>query len=183
MRSYVRSVWRHWLAVVGGVVMAAAGFVAAAASVTVPAWVFWALALIFLSLAQYRAYRDVQIRLAFFEQVAADALRLRTAYELTGEVVRVADLVEDPTRAVVSSKTFRECTLVGPAVMLWVNTSARHCSWEGDAEQVFYPRHEASERRGLVAFVNCRFERCQFLNLGAYGGDDLLEVLRTIPKV
>lgn len=181
--EYVRVVGHQWLLLMGGAVMATAGYVANATSVVVPGWVLWLIALLLVSCAQYRAYRELRARLFQYEALEAAAYRVMAAHELTNETVRVADLITNDTHAVIHAKTFRECTLIGPAVMQWRDCTARYCTWEGDAEQVFYPRHTAAERRGLVVFLACTFDRCTFLNLGAYGDESLLELLRTIPKV
>src|ERR1700680_2188694 len=86
---YRREVANYWIELAAGGVMGVVGFVASATAFVIPAWVWWALGLIFLTVAQFQAYRADRRRLDALEAANAEQetrrLRLARQRELVGE--------------------------------------------------------------------------------------------------
>lgn len=86
--------------------------------------------------------------------------------------------------SVIEGKTFSECRIHGPAVIIPISG----CQFEGcalgasdgDMRNLMFQPLGPTKITGAIAFRNCRFERCDFLGVGYSGAPDFLEQLRSI---
>ena len=181
---YIQQVRHHWVGLVAGAIVAVLGFVANGAGLTIPAWAFWALALIFLAVAQFRAFRDVRRELDVIQvRLRAEderRKRLREAHELTGEEFYLWELLAPNGRPLVENRQFTDCRIKGPGIVTFVSSVelVNNDLGEGAFESVLYLGVPNAPRQGLVGFVNCKFERCRFRQVGYYGDKAMLAKLR-----
>lgn len=73
--DYLERTTSHWVSLAGGVAIGTLGFLSGAVDLRVPAWVFWILAGMFVSFAQYRAYADAQRDLEALQVTLANEQR------------------------------------------------------------------------------------------------------------
>ncbi len=79
----------------------------------------------------------------------------------------------------IENKTFVECLLEGPAVVLPIGG----CVFDdcflgqhgGDPKALMLVPMSPSQVLGAVSFLNCRFERCRFVGVGFTGDPQFLE--------
>ncbi len=84
------------------------------------------------------------------------------AYRLT---IRLADLarLSDGLRGL----TFEECEIQGPAIIaLQGSTALNGCSFDGDAQSLFWDTGEREYVVGAIALVDCNFMKCRFERVG-----------------
>lgn len=103
------------------------------------------------------------------------ALPWKDERHITHRSFRLIDLVEE--EPVIMGKTFEDCTIYGPAVLLPVErTIMEHNSFNGTSEGIFW---EIPDDRnyiiGAVGLVDCTFRRCNFHGIGISGKRPLLE--------
>jgi hypothetical protein len=189
INEYRREVFHHWIELAAGSLMVVLGFVASGTGFVIPPWVWWALALVFLAIAQFRAYRDILRRLKGVEAIQAEAAvrrdRLMHQRELTGEscfIWEVFELVEG-TKPVTNNRIFRDCHFDGPAIVAFMGKGRLdNSNWgvSDDPDTEFLYRMEAEgTKQGLFGFVNCEFERCHFKRVGIYADDAFITEFRT----
>jgi hypothetical protein len=178
---YASAVWDHWATLVTGIVLAAVGLIAAAVSVTVPAWVFWALGLVFVVVAQFRAWVDVRRELdAVNEQLEAQRTMYKRA-DFTDERLHLTDLINpaDPFGAV-QGKTFIRCRIVGPAVMVAGQNEWVRVSFIGDMPGFGFeplPDDGATIKVsiGKVPVQGCQFIDCTFERIGITAPQEVID--------
>lgn len=97
---------------------------------------------------------------------------------LTSRDVRVADLTrESPT---IRYKTFVNCTIYGPAMILINNPNYfSDVGIEGTMESCLV---ETTNRRliGVIVLESCTFKNCKFRNVGFIGDPERMAILRTL---
>lgn len=80
----------------------------------------------------------------------------------------------------IDGKTFTDCVIEGPGVMAVMNGTVFDSCNMGSASDVktllFRPMGE-TKMAGVIGMSNCRFVRCQFVQVGFTGTDALLEQL------
>ena len=80
----------------------------------------------------------------------------------------------------IDDKTFTDCVIEGPAVMAVMNgTSFESCAM-GVATDIttLLLKPMGLKMAGVVGMSNCRFVRCQFVQVGFTGSDDMLKALQ-----
>lgn len=89
--------------------------------------------------------------------------------------------------SVIENKTFIDCQMHGPAVIIPVQGCAfDQCDLggaDGDMRNLMFQPLGPTKITGAIQFRNCRFERCQFMAVGYTGGPDFLAQLRAIDGV
>jgi hypothetical protein len=181
---YIRQVRHHWVNLIAGAAMALIAFGAAAGGFTIPSWVFWVLAFVFLTTAQFRAFRDVRRELDAVQKRLRDdedrRKRLRESREVTNETFHVWELFEPQGKPLVINRAFIGCVINGPAMVTFMgqgNISKCHLG-EGNIESVLHEMVNAGEKQGIIAFVNCDLTRCSFHGIGYFGDQALLDKIR-----
>jgi hypothetical protein len=116
------------------------------------------------------------------EEAAGRALVARTHFEK--EAVWLPSLAVQHWNAdqmFIDGKTFTDCVIEGPAVMAVMNgTVFEGCAMGAttDMRTLLYRPLSQDRMAGLVGMANCRFVRCQFVQVGFTGSDQLLEELQ-----
>jgi len=80
----------------------------------------------------------------------------------------------------IEGKTFTDCVIEGPAVMAIMNgTNFDSCAMgtTTDVRNLLYRPVSRTKLAGVIGMSNCRFVRCQFVQVGFAGSDELLEQL------
>jgi hypothetical protein len=115
LREYWRHARHHYFNLVAGALMAVLGFSFSAAGLTIPAWVFWILAIAFLVTAGFRTYRDLRREFdALQDQVSAIEARRKRLLEdriLTNETFYIWELLKPGDRPLVQNREFIDCTI------------------------------------------------------------------------
>ena len=93
--------------------------------------------------------------------------------EHVNEVVRIADLAT--ATGVVVEHDFQGCLVVGPAVLVPLDSAFLSCNLGGpDIDALFWLIPESRKVVvGAVAVQRCRFDGCRFENVGFAGGETL----------
>lgn len=113
------------------------------------------------------------------EEAAGRALVARTHFEK--EAVWLPSLAVQHWNAgqmAIDGKTFTECVIEGPAVMAVMNgTVFESCAMgtTSDMRTLLYRPLSQKKMAGLVGMSNCRFIRCQFVQVGFTGTDTMLD--------
>ena len=119
----------------------------------------------------------------YIPRVASDLL----APVIENADVAVYDLFAAHMRAgrgvVIRDRTFRNCRLEGPAVLLILSgTTFDRCDIGYGAGStrnlLFQPLGEKAT--GAIAFENCRFEGCQFFAVGYTGSQVVIDALSQV---
>jgi len=116
------------------------------------------------------------------EEAAGRALVARVSFEK--EAVWLPTLAVQHWNAgqmAIDGKTFTECVIEGPAVMAVMNgTTFDNCAMgtTTDVRNLLYRPMSTTKLAGVIGMANCRFVRCQFVQVGFTGSDDLLEQLQ-----
>ena len=150
--EYVNHVRRHWVALAAGTVTALIGFGTEASGRGLQPWVWWLLSVVFLGIAQYRAYRDVRHELTQAEAekraAAARLERLQNDDLVEGETFTPTELVKPGGLQTITDRTFRKCTITGPSIIAFLgNGMIDGCTWEGagqSSEAMLYLAHKES---------------------------------------
>ncbi|MHB8395281.1 MAG: hypothetical protein ACYDC5_12480 [Candidatus Dormibacteria bacterium] len=185
--QYLRQVGHHWGNLASGGVAAVLGFVADATKFAIPSWVFWAAALVFLTVGQFRAYRDVRRSLDGLEAeaLAIERRRQRLLHQrdLANEDFFVWELIEPTARPLIEHRTFTDCVVRGPALVTpQLDVTLNWATFEGvsSIEELLYELPAPGRKQGVFALFDCRFERCKFHQIGWYGDKAFLDRLRAI---
>lgn len=160
--QYLRHLARHWLSLAAGVGVAALALILSAAGADGPQWLWVGIAAVFVFLASFLAYRDVA-RVA--REKSERHERLRTSTTIEDEAVHPLDLIDrDATYPVVNGKTFRRCTIEGPAMIKLLHTPVIGCEFNFGqrSDGWFWVEEPGVPVFGVIGFVNCRFEQCRF---------------------
>lgn len=84
-------------------------------------------------------------------------------------------------QGVLEGRTFTDCRIEGPAVMLvleGVHFDGTHFgSTGGDLRNMLFRPMSGVMAIGAIPVRNCTFTNCQFITLGITGNDDLLQML------
>jgi hypothetical protein len=190
--AYGRAVLRHWINVVAGGVMVVVGFIANAVGFVIPTFVWWALGLVFLTVAQFLAYRDVRRDLDALrttdEQTTERSRRLREDREITGETFHVWELLGNHPagKPLIEDRTFTDCVIRGPAVItLLSDCLSDHCTY-GQGQSIADCLYLVEANRtvvGPIGFVSCKLIRCRMEQIGYVGNAALMEILKKIPTI
>jgi hypothetical protein len=81
---------------------------------------------------------------------------------------------------IVRGKTFRNCTLEGPGVLLPIDGSVIETCQLGDAlgdMRNLLMQPVGGKVIGALVYAGCTFEDCQFINVGFTGAPDFLNAL------
>lgn len=185
MVDYARESFKHSKTILGGsVVLTALGFIADVdQGVRIPPWVFWALAVVGLCVAQFRAYRGIherhRILKASIDSQSERTRMLRENEVIENQTFHVWELLADPgaTKAVIHTRKFRNCHILGPTVVTIIGpTVFNNCSFEESSpEDVYIPLTDKLSVVGVTAFVGCEFDRCQFQHMAFLGDEELLK--------
>jgi hypothetical protein len=88
--------------------------------------------------------------------------------------------------AVLDGKTFTNCRIQGPAVIVPIaGCQFNACSMgnaEGDMRNLLLQPLGPTRVNGVIPFSNCVFERCEFVAVGYAGASEFLEQLKTLPS-
>jgi hypothetical protein len=175
--EYGRHVWRYWWLVVVGGVGGVLSLVSLVASIVIPTWLGVVVLLVGLSVAQFLAFKEMR----HHRNEARDALRKASAplrgTVFKGQTLRLADIGRDLTdgnaKALINARHFEECKIVGPGFMMMLGRgegAITHCTWDNKPDVLFIGIPEdRREVLGVVAFLECVFERCRFENVGVVG--------------
>lgn len=113
-------------------------------------------------------------------ETAGRALVARTSFEK--EAVWLPSLAVNHWNAgqmSIDGKTFTDCVIEGPAVLAVMNGTTFEACAMGVATDIrtllFKPM--GAKMAGVVGMSNCKFVRCQFVQVGFTGTDDLLAEL------
>lgn len=83
--------------------------------------------------------------------------------------------------AIIEGRTFTDCLIEGPAVMLALEgvhfDGVNFGPTGGDLRNMLFRPVSGQRAIGAIPVRNCTFRNCQFHTLGITGGDDLLETL------
>ncbi|MCS6624704.1 hypothetical protein N0B44_17440 [Roseibacterium beibuensis] len=83
--------------------------------------------------------------------------------------------------AIIEGRTFTDCLIEGPAVMLALEgvhfEGVNFGPTGGDVRNMLFRPMSGQRAIGSIPVRNCTFRNCQFHTLGITGGDDLLETL------
>ncbi len=113
-------------------------------------------------------------------EAAGRALVARTSFEK--EAVWLPSLAVNHWNAgqmFIDGKTFTDCVIEGPAVLAVMNgTSFEGCAMgvTTDAKTLLF-KPMGSKMAGVVGMSNCKFVRCQFVQVGFTGSEELLNEL------
>ena len=114
-------------------------------------------------------------------EAAGRALVARTSFEK--EAVWLPSLAVNHWNAgqmSIDGKTFTDCVIEGPAVMaVMTGTTFEACAMgvASDIKTLLF-KPMGSKMAGVVGMSNCKFVRCQFVQVGFTGADDLLTELQ-----
>jgi hypothetical protein len=94
------------------------------------------------------------------------------------QVVRITDFV--PASAILDGFNFRDCTILGPAVLLPLDaTSFENCVFEGDPDAIAWEISPTRARViGAVAVRQCKFSGCRISGIGIAGPPDQIQQFR-----
>ncbi len=113
-------------------------------------------------------------------EAAGRALVARTSFEK--EAVWLPSLAVNHWNAgqmFIDGKTFTDCVIEGPAVLAVMNGTTFEACAMGVATDIktllFKPL--GAKMAGVVGMSNCKFVRCQFVQVGFTGADSLLAEL------
>lgn len=115
------------------------------------------------------------------EEAAGRALVARKTFEK--EAIWLPSLAVQHWNAgemFIEGKTFTDCVIEGPAVMAVMNgTQFESCAMgtTTDARTLLYRPVSREKMAGVIGMSNCRFVRCQFVQVGYTGSDELLDEL------
>jgi hypothetical protein len=185
MRDYWQHARRQYVNLILGALIGVLAFAASLTGLTLPAWVFWILAIAFLVVAQFRTYRDVrrdldQLRRAVSEREAR-RLRLSGAGDLNDEDCFVWELLPSlpGSKPLITQRTLTNCTLRGPAMVTFLGSTSvvAGSMGEGNIDSIL---HETTlgEKQGVIGFLNCTLTRCNLIGIGYFGPKDLMEKIR-----
>lgn len=83
--------------------------------------------------------------------------------------------------AIIEGRTFTDCYIEGPAVMLVLEGThfegVNFGPTGGDLRHILFRPMSGERAIGAVPVRNCTFRNCQFHTLGITGSDDLLQML------
>lgn len=113
-------------------------------------------------------------------EAAGHALVARTTFEK--EAVWLPMLAVQHWNAgqmAIDGKTFTDCVIEGPAVMAVMNGTHFDSCAMGVATDIktLLLKPLGHKMTGVVGMSNCKFVRCQFVQVGFTGSDELLTVL------
>lgn len=91
--------------------------------------------------------------------------------------LRLADLTV--TDDIISAVTFENCTLVGPAVVIFLGGTLTGSAFEGDATGLLWPLGDRDHVIGAVAFKDCTIVSCRFQRVGVAYPPDQEAAMRT----
>lgn len=96
-----------------------------------------------------------------------------------GVTLRLVDLPLD--QSVLSNKSFRSCTLVGPGVLIIESgVEIGNCSFDAPLDEIFWNLGDVESRKaGAIVVRDCSFRDCEFHNVGFSGGAELLAALKS----
>lgn len=93
------------------------------------------------------------------------------------QIIRVADLAV--TNNVVSNLEFRNCRLIGPAVVAILNGGDLvECVFDGPLDAILWDIPEDSFKIGAIGFDRCRFFACRFDGIGFASVPQFAEMMR-----
>ncbi len=107
-----------------------------------------------------------------------------TAATFSGQSISLFDLFRESLRTtgrpMISGKTFTDCTIEGPAVMLALkNVVFDACDMgytgNGDVRALLLMPMAKNRVIGAIAIEDCRFERCNFFMIGFTGPDSFID--------
>jgi len=107
------------------------------------------------------------------------------ATEISGGHFALFDLCRANIQAggggVIEGRTFNECVIEGPAVMLVLEgvrfDGTNFGATGGDLRNMLFRPLSGSMAIGAIPVRDCTFKNCQFVTLGITGSDDLLQML------
>ena len=107
------------------------------------------------------------------------------ATEISGGHFALFDLYRDNIQsgagAVIEGRTFSDCLIEGPAVMLALDgvnfESTNFGPTGGDVRNMLFRPMTGRMAIGSIPVRNCTFRNCQFHTLGITGSDELLQML------
>lgn len=79
--------------------------------------------------------------------------------------VRLNDLAD--AEGYISNLLVQDCTVYGPAVVVFGGVNFTGCTFDPDAESVLWPvQRGRATVTGALMFRNCSFENCRFVGVG-----------------
>ena len=107
-----------------------------------------------------------------------------TAATFSGQSISLFDLFRESLRTtgrpMISGKTFTDCTIEGPAVMLALkNVVFDACDMgytgNGDVRALLLMPMAKNKVVGAIGMKDCTFRNCQFFAIGYTGGDAFID--------
>jgi hypothetical protein len=95
----------------------------------------------------------------------------------TNERIKISDIAG---LGIISDTLFSECTILGPAVLMFMDSSVQleNNTFAASIDQVYW---EVPASRpgvtGAIGLTNCRFERCEMIKIGIAGPRELGDAL------
>ena len=99
----------------------------------------------------------------------------RTQSGLSDRSFRLTDLVQGD---LLRDKTFHNCTIHGPAIILFERGVQDSCTHIGNPDSLFLELKEGSFKTGLIKVDNCVFMRCTFIRIAMAGTPDDIRHLK-----
>lgn len=91
---------------------------------------------------------------------------------------RIYDIPRDDD-GIIRNRTFEDCDIYGPAVLVPLSGRLDGCSFEGDADTVLWELSPRQERIvGAIGLEDCIFRRCRFRRIGLAGTGEFIEKAR-----
>jgi len=135
------------------------------------------------------------IRALYAEPVGgqvADALPANEALweparTVRGETIRLTQLVDDSVGETLDRVLFEDCEIVGPVVVVPIDTDFEACTWDvigSNPREMFWEiAPEKTAVIGAVALRRCLFVRCNFIRVGVAGREQYLAGWQQAPRV
>lgn len=116
------------------------------------------------------------------EEIAGRAMVARTAFEKEAVWLPLLAVQHWNTgQMAIEGKTFTDCVIEGPGVIAVMNgTIFDTCAMgtTSDVRNLLYRPVSRTKLSGVIGVSNCRFLRCQFVQVGFTGSDEMLDSLQ-----
>ena len=134
--------------------------------------IFWLIMSLFGHRALMRRYPGILEWAPFLDPARAlGSPGELTAKNLNGHTFRITDIAHDSK---ISSRSFDDCDVHGPAVLLPKLCNFHFCTLDMPAEALVVVVDQ-EKVWGVIEVYNCKFDNCRFHGIGFMGGPGLLE--------
>jgi hypothetical protein len=131
------------------------------------------------------------IEVLYAESDATTSAQQREAHSqptrsFRGETIRLTELLEDSAGDVLDDLLAEDCEVVGPIVVVPIDTEFEDCTWDviGSNPKDMFWETPAKKTAiiGAVGLRRCRFVRCNFSRVGIAGRPDYLAGWQQTPR-